>query len=30
MRPVLFPALQKVPFVIGGSDGAMANLGIYG
>ena len=25
--PALFPALQKVPFVIGGSDGAMANIG---
>jgi len=25
--PALFPALNKVPFVIGGSDGAMANLG---
>jgi gluconokinase len=25
--PRLFPSLQRVPFVIGGSDGAMANLG---
>jgi gluconokinase len=25
--PVLFPQLKNVPFVIGGSDGAMANLG---
>ncbi len=25
--PRLFPSLQQVPFVIGGSDGAMANLG---
>jgi gluconokinase len=25
--PVLFPSLKKIPFVIGGSDGAMANLG---
>ncbi|MEJ0082677.1 MAG: hypothetical protein WDM78_17380 [Puia sp.] len=25
--PVIFPALQKVPFVVGGSDGAMANIG---
>jgi gluconokinase len=25
--PRLFPALKSVPFVIGGSDGAMANLG---
>jgi gluconokinase len=25
--PYIFPALQNVPFVIGGSDGAMANLG---
>jgi len=25
--PVLFPSLTSVPFVIGGSDGAMANLG---
>ena len=24
---VLFPALKNVPFIIGGSDGAMANLG---
>jgi gluconokinase len=25
--PQLFPSLQKIPFVVGGSDGAMANLG---
>ena len=25
--PVLFPALKNVPFIIGGSDGAMANFG---
>ncbi len=25
--PEIFPALQKVPFVVGGSDGAMANIG---
>ncbi len=25
--PAMFPSLQKIPFVIGGSDGAMANLG---
>jgi gluconokinase len=25
--PGIFPALQQVPFVVGGSDGAMANLG---
>ena len=25
--PRLFPTLQQVPFIIGGSDGAMANLG---
>jgi gluconokinase len=28
--PGIFPALQKVPFVIGGSDGAMANIGSTG
>jgi gluconokinase len=26
-NPKLFPALKNIPFVIGGSDGAMANLG---
>jgi gluconokinase len=25
--PRIFPALQQVPFIIGGSDGAMANIG---
>ena len=25
--PGIFPSLQKVPFVVGGSDGAMANIG---
>jgi gluconokinase len=25
--PQLFPSLQQIPFVVGGSDGAMANLG---
>jgi gluconokinase len=25
--PGIFPALQKIPFIIGGSDGAMANIG---
>ncbi len=28
-NPSLFPGLKNVPFVIGGSDGAMANLGIH-
>ena len=25
--PGIFPSLQKVPFIVGGSDGAMANIG---
>jgi gluconokinase len=28
-NPLLFPMLKNIPFVIGGSDGAMANLGTH-
>jgi gluconokinase len=30
VAPRLFPTLKEVPFIIGGSDGAMANLGASG